>query len=270
MPLSAAMAKGKGKGKGIGKGPRPPFPPPDLMPGSMSAPLSEPMFGKGYVPNGPRGPPGMSPPPSSGRPPLQGGPAPGPRPFGFGRPPHGRPPPMAMSQGNVHVPPRLNQMPRPMSQHNMPPPPHNGMRQQSQKVRAEVILNLYDWKSNNLVLGLNDFACELGAGAFHAAVEVYGVEWSYSQSAGIFPGKPRGNENYEFRESIPMGVINLSPQQVETLLHDMGRTDWDHQDYLLLYHNCVHFADDFCYRLGVGSIPTWVNNPFSKYHPNHP
>lgn len=154
-------------------------------------------------------------------------------------------------------------------QHNMRPPPHNGMHQQSQ-ARAEVVLNLYDWKSNNLVLGLNDRARELGAGAFHAAVEVYGLEWSYSQSCGVYHLKPRSNDNYEFRESIPMGVTYLSPQQVETLLHQMRKTDWDHEEYTLFYHNCCNFADDFCTRLGVGHIPSWVNNPLSQYNQGHP
>merc|ERR1712226_984265 len=29
-------------------------------------------------------------------------------------------------------------------------------------------------------------------------------------------------------------------------------------DYDLLRRNCCHFADDFCQRLGVGSIPGWI------------
>lgn len=124
------------------------------------------------------------------------------------------------------------------------------------------MLNLYDWGSSELVLGFNDWAKEFGAGAFHAAVEVHGMEWSYSQVNGIYSIEPRSNECYSYRGSIPLGVTFLSQQQVESLLMQMEK-DWDSQAYELISRNCCHFSDDFCQRLGVGEIPSWVNNPLS-------
>jgi hypothetical protein len=159
--------------------------------------------------------------------------------------------------------PRPNQMPphmlSPRGQRQRQP----SQRRQPQGVGCEVFLNLYDWKSNKLVAGFNDWARDTGAGAFHAAVEVYGLEWSYSKSSGVYSLRAKSNDHYEFRESIPMGVTYYSPQQVETILQEMGNHDWNHQEYTLLYHNCCHFSDDFCVRLGVGNAPSWVNNPLS-------
>jgi len=35
--------------------------------------------------------------------------------------------------------------------------------------------------------------------------------------------------------------------------------DYPGHDYHILRRNCCHFADDFCRRLGVGGIPSWIH-----------
>merc|ERR1719401_1615130 len=36
--------------------------------------------------------------------------------------------------------------------------------------------------------------------------------------------------------------------------------EWNGEEYNLLNHNCCHFCDAFCRRLGVGPTPQWVTN----------
>jgi hypothetical protein len=131
---------------------------------------------------------------------------------------------------------------------------------------AEVVLNLYDYSSDALVQGFNDWAHLTGTGAFHAAVEVYGLEWSYCRTGsedGIYSCMPRENCGHKFRESLPIGVTFMKIWQVEALLHQMGK-EWQGEAYHLMWKNCCHFSDDLCQRLGVGPIPDWVNPTLSR------
>jgi len=128
-------------------------------------------------------------------------------------------------------------------------------------VAVEVVLNLYDYSSDALVQGINDWAPVTGTGAFHAAVEVYGLEWSYcstSRGDGIYSCMPRENTGHVYRESIPLGVTFNKVAQVEILLGQMSK-NWSGEDYNMIWKNCCHFSDDLCQRLGVGAIPAWVN-----------
>merc|ERR1719336_3467218 len=36
--------------------------------------------------------------------------------------------------------------------------------------------------------------------------------------------------------------------------------EWPCLLYDTLTHNCCHFVNDFCQRLGVGSIPSWITH----------
>lgn len=119
------------------------------------------------------------------------------------------------------------------------------------------MLNLYDFESSALVRGVNHYAHILGTGAFHAGVEVYGLEWSFSSFEGLYSCYPKQNQAHEYRESIPMGKTRLSPEQVERLIRKMSR-EWQGQAYHLTMMNCCHFSDDFCQRLGVGAVPSWL------------
>jgi len=56
-----------------------------------------------------------------------------------------------------------------------------------------------------------------------------------------------------------MPQTKMSRKDVTQLLEQM-KQDWQGPDYDILRRNCCTFSDDFCKRLGVGSIPAWVTN----------
>lgn len=126
---------------------------------------------------------------------------------------------------------------------------------------TEVTLHIYDVSHSEKVVKVNDILEKLGTGAFHAAVEVYGLEWSYGKAfgCGIFHNLPKTCKAHHYRESHPMGRTSLRETEVHDLLQDMHK-DWPGASYDLLSHNCTHFSNALCERLGVGSIPSWVMN----------
>lgn len=102
----------------------------------------------------------------------------------------------------------------------------------------------------------------LGVGAFHAAVEVHGKEWSYGMSmagtSGIFSCAPRRCDSHVYLESKYLGRTSLSDKSVRRMLNEMSKK-WLGQDYSLTRHNCCDFANEFCQRLKVSPLPAWVN-----------
>jgi len=102
----------------------------------------------------------------------------------------------------------------------------------------------------------------VGGQVLHAGVEVYGQEWSYGETeegSGVTRCKPKSEQaGHHFCESVYMGETRLSKQAVKELLREFAR-EWRGQDYNLIRHNCCHFSDSFCQRLGVGPIPKYVN-----------
>lgn len=99
------------------------------------------------------------------------------------------------------------------------------------------------------------------AGAFHAAVEVNGKEWSFGaaeKGTGVFSNAPRKCTMHTYKESIPMGDTALDAAAIDSLLVDLGK-EWSGSSYDLLHKNCCHFADHFCVSLGVGGTPPWLN-----------
>lgn len=122
---------------------------------------------------------------------------------------------------------------------------------------TNVILHIYDLNADaNKALRL------LGTGAFHSAVEVAGLEWSYGyseQGSGIFSCEPKCCAGAKYRESVKMGHTPMSPREVDALLERM-RNEWRGMEYDLLRKNCCVFSNAFCVELGVGPIPSWVTN----------
>jgi hypothetical protein len=93
-------------------------------------------------------------------------------------------------------------------------------------------------------------------------VEVFGQEWSYGYtpySTGLVYCEPKSNPAHRYREKIVMGATSLKEEDVENLLEEMAR-EWPGTEYDLLLHNCCHFCDAFCIKLGVGPLPVWVTN----------
>jgi len=120
-----------------------------------------------------------------------------------------------------------------------------------------VTLHIYDLNAD-----MNKGLRLLGTGAFHSAVEVNGLEWSYGFSefgTGVFSCPPRQCAGAEYREAIAMGRTELSEAEVNAVIEDLKRK-WSGVEYDLLRHNCCVFSNAMCLALGAGPIPTWVTN----------
>ena len=127
---------------------------------------------------------------------------------------------------------------------------------------SPVIVHIYDVTGTAPMQFVNGLLRPFGTGAFHAAVEVHGREWSYGQTPrgpGIFENPPGECEQHSYRESVHMGYTDLTPFEVQMLLVDMAKR-WRGRQYDLLNKNCTHFADELCQLLGVGELPPWVTN----------
>lgn len=128
------------------------------------------------------------------------------------------------------------------------------------RVRAPVIVNVYDLGRTMLMRGFNNMTKEYGA--FHTGVEVYGFEWSFGMTAddttGIWSCTPRTDPEHNFREAIAVGHTSLSTDEVTALLERI-RQDWPGDTYNVLTRNCHHFTEIFCRELGCGPVPAWTN-----------
>lgn len=120
-----------------------------------------------------------------------------------------------------------------------------------------VYLNVYhlndQWvKSNTLskqVFGIG--------GAFHAGIEVHGVEWTYGSEFGISQAQPRSHDVHIYHESILLGETYLSETEVQNLVLTMQKI-WVANDYDMLEHNCANFSDALSWELVGEPIPRWV------------
>eukprot|EP00425_Heterocapsa_triquetra_P027735 CAMPEP_0195103844 /NCGR_PEP_ID=MMETSP0448-20130528/72753_1 /TAXON_ID=66468 /ORGANISM="Heterocapsa triquestra, Strain CCMP 448" /LENGTH=258 /DNA_ID=CAMNT_0040139593 /DNA_START=65 /DNA_END=839 /DNA_ORIENTATION=+ len=133
---------------------------------------------------------------------------------------------------------------------------------------ATVTLHIYDAGTSGIVRGLNTVLRPLGSGAFHCGVEVYDLEWSYSDTScfsedpgvtGLFFSWPKKCEGHSYTESVHMGKTVVSEMEVMRIVEEL-EAQWLGESYDLLEKNCCHFCNLFCDRLGVGRIPDWVMN----------
>lgn len=142
-----------------------------------------------------------------------------------------------------------------------PPPPSQAEPRRSRR-QAPVVLHVYTLGADDVAKAVGEFSMAVHAGAFHAAVEVYGDEWSYGLAPagdrGIYRSFPKCSPGHTYRESIDLGITVLAPHEVSGLLREMSK-QWIGEDYDMIRHNCCHFCDEFCKSLGVGPIPAWVN-----------
>eukprot|EP00929_Paragymnodinium_shiwhaense_P080503 TRINITY_DN41996_c0_g1_i1.p1 TRINITY_DN41996_c0_g1~~TRINITY_DN41996_c0_g1_i1.p1 ORF type:complete len:405 (+),score=76.84 TRINITY_DN41996_c0_g1_i1:171-1385(+) len=113
----------------------------------------------------------------------------------------------------------------------------------------------------NRILAHKKSPIKLG-GVFHAGVEVNGLEWSYGFSdmesrPGISCVEPTSHPQHRYRQTVTMRCTNIPPEDIADIISSLIE-EYPGHDYDLLRRNCCHFADDFCKRLGVGSLPGWV------------
>jgi len=140
-----------------------------------------------------------------------------------------------------------------------------GVGTMCQRHEAPVTLHIYDVPSNPTALKLNGLLRALGTGAFHAGVEVFGVEWSFGANhegdggTGVFTAPPKGCEGHTYRESLFMGHTALTEDEARAMIGRLSKV-WLAKDYDILRKNCCHFSDILCQKLQVGSIPSWVRN----------
>jgi len=134
---------------------------------------------------------------------------------------------------------------------------------------STVRLNVYDLGLGVCCpsTGLNFLLRPAGYGVFHCGVEVYGLEWSYSYvldaedaaETGVFFCSPGHCERHTFSESVLLGTTQRSEMQVLKAVRTMQEA-WLSIDYDGLRHNCQHFCEELCSRIGVDGIPSWVTN----------
>mmetsp|Transcript_92072 Transcript_92072/g.204356 ORF Transcript_92072/g.204356 Transcript_92072/m.204356 type:complete len:232 (+) Transcript_92072:74-769(+) len=123
-----------------------------------------------------------------------------------------------------------------------------------------VILHVYDVSNFKSVRIANKILRTFGTGAYHTAVEAYGMEWSYgakSSGTGVFASPPGACDAHHYRKPIIVGYTMLTCAEVQSLVGDMI-AEWQGRDYNLFRRNCTHFAAEFCLRLGAGPMPKWV------------
>ena len=127
--------------------------------------------------------------------------------------------------------------------------------------RSPVTLHIYDVSNDCRVANFNAIAKNLNGGIYHAAVEIYGREFSFGGSkfdtTGIFACKPRKCPMHHYRESQYLGDCDLNPAQVNQIINKM-KPEWMAKTYNVLRKNCCFFSKEFAAELGVGSIPEWV------------
>jgi len=130
-------------------------------------------------------------------------------------------------------------------------------------VGTEVTLHIYDVGGSALIQRSNNVLSNLGTGAFHAGVEIYGREWSFGATddgrTGVFCCAPRGCDVHQYRKAVPMGRTRLSQKEALSLIGQLSR-EWPGSEYDLLRCNCCHFSDELLRRLGVHGLPAWVKS----------
>ena len=128
---------------------------------------------------------------------------------------------------------------------------------------SRVKLHVYHVSNENWVKGMNEWLPHsLVGGVYHAGVEVWGKEywfgWCPPPTSGVTACPPKCNSAHTYFKTVDMGMTQLSKDDVDVLVEYL-RQDWPGVDYNAIKRNCCHFCEDMLVRLGVGSLPPWVN-----------
>jgi len=134
--------------------------------------------------------------------------------------------------------------------------------------QERVLVHVYDLGDTFLTRGLWNSVLK-SYGAFHTGVEVYGREWlfgvstgdenDFSDPTGVSWHSPKENRDHSYRETLSMGFTSKSPEEVLQIIEEL-KLKWRSSTYNILTRNCHDFSEDLCQRLGVGSLPEWVNS----------
>jgi len=125
---------------------------------------------------------------------------------------------------------------------------------------APVVLHVYDLGTSPNVLHINRVSYALGGGLYHTAVEVYGQEYSFGYAeagSGVYGCAPTKCELHTYKQSVTLGVTNLTHQEVKQVLGALA-TEYPANSYELLTRNCHTFCNELAQRLQVDGMPTWI------------
>mmetsp|Transcript_11040 Transcript_11040/g.26563 ORF Transcript_11040/g.26563 Transcript_11040/m.26563 type:complete len:298 (-) Transcript_11040:20-913(-) len=125
-----------------------------------------------------------------------------------------------------------------------------------------VTVHIYHVSTDSKVGAINEYLEAIGTGAFHAGVEVKGVEYSYGYApdrTGVFQCPPKGCKAHVYKESLDMGSTSKTESEIDEIIEEM-KEDWPGFEYDLLRRNCCVFSKTLVEKLGVGPMPSWVTN----------
>ncbi|CAL1148643.1 unnamed protein product [Cladocopium goreaui] len=118
-----------------------------------------------------------------------------------------------------------------------------------------VLVHVYELESTfvraNRVLSI------AGSGAYFAGVEIFGWEWSYGEH-GVKKTIPRVQTRHIYKYSVFLGHSEMNVAGFANLLTESFQ-DFQGDDYELVGHNCCSFARAMVEKLGVRSMPRWVD-----------
>lgn len=157
------------------------------------------------------------------------------------------------------------------------PPEHDDVDAESSKIlrgpnvgrgltpgtaRTPVYLHIYDVGHSSYIRTINRTTeWTVGGGVFHAAIQVFGKEYSFggtkANQTGIFACNPTKCPMHTYRQTIFLGDCYLPRGCVKAILNDM-LPKWMGPTYNVLKKNCCDFSNAFAIDLGVGQIPNWT------------
>ena len=122
-------------------------------------------------------------------------------------------------------------------------------------MRFEVRTSVYDLST------YNKLAEGISSGIYHVGISVAGLEWSYGgcdDGTGVFYVQPQSCSIGKFKESVPTGETDKSPEEIITILREMS-IQWQGRDYHVLEKNCLFFSQAFLDRICPGKqLPSWT------------
>lgn len=120
---------------------------------------------------------------------------------------------------------------------------------------SSVLVHVYNL--NEAFVKANRVLSIAGSGAFHAGVEIFGWEWSYGVR-GVKKTIPRVQTRHIYKCSVFLGHSEMNVVGFANLLTESFQ-DFQGDDYELVGHNCCSFARAMVKKLGVRSMPRWVD-----------
>lgn len=135
--------------------------------------------------------------------------------------------------------------------------------------REAIIANVYHVSKSWGMKVLNTVL--FAGGAYHVAIEAFGVEVGYGGSgdcttsyqrsrSGLYKVEPRNDPGHTYYQSVPLGNVNMTYEQFKQQVQKLS-VEWRGCDYDLLSQNCVSFAQALAYELlgPDGHLPGWMS-----------